>query len=62
MEGRGGDYKWVPGDLSGDGKVLYPDFGIGYTNLQVIKWHRIIHTLYTNVSVVVLLVLPLHKM
>lgn len=44
-EGRGRDYK-KERDLTGNGKVLYPDFSIGYTHLQVITWHGIIYTLY----------------
>lgn len=59
--GRGGDYK-KERDLSGNGKVLYPNFSFGYTNLQVIIWHGIMYTLYTNVSFVVLLVLQLYNM
>lgn len=39
--GRGGDYK-KERDLRGNEKVLYPDFSVCYTNLQVITWHGII--------------------
>ena len=43
-------------------KALHPAFEGDDTNLLVIKWHRTMHTVYTNVSFVVLLMPQLNTM
>lgn len=50
------DYKKVPhGELCGDEIIVYPDAGNGYTDLHM-QWHaRTIHILYTNVSLLILI-------
>ena len=43
-------------------KALHPDFEGDNTKLLVIKWHRTMHTVYSNVSFVALLMLQLKTM
>ena len=41
-----GMLQWHEGDLCGDGILMCLDCSDSYRNLNVIKWHGIIHTLY----------------
>lgn len=46
--GRGGS-KLIDGEsFGGDGTVVYPDYGSGYVNLRVLKFHKTMHQSYNS--------------